>query len=187
MLCAFCLCSDIYFCSSPQVVCWWLEGLHFCEVHHSVFSSTDESFKDEMCLLLLWVGSLVALHALCSTIYIYIYMYIYIYIYIYIFINIIYMYTYIYIYLSIYCFYLYMYSYLSVYLSIYKYRYRYIHRYIDTDISICPSQSFLIHIWKWFSMQNVFFWVNYHVEIEWFVVLHNKPIINRTHKISFPK
>ena len=132
LLCAFCLCPDIYFCSSPQVVCWWLEGLHFCEVHHSVFSSTDESFKDETCLLLLWVGSLVMLHTLCCTIYIYIYIYIH-------------------------RFYLRIYSYLPVYLSIYRYRYRYIHRYIDTDISIYPSQSFLIHILKWFSMQNVFF------------------------------
>ena len=59
-----------------------IKGLHFCEVHHSVASSTDESFKDETRLLLLWVGSLVTLHTLCSTIYIYIY-YIYIYIHIY--------------------------------------------------------------------------------------------------------
>ena len=29
--------------------------LHFCEVHHSVVSSTDESFKDKMRLLLRWV------------------------------------------------------------------------------------------------------------------------------------
>ena len=51
-----------------------IKGLHFCEVHHSVASSTDESFKDETRLLLLWVGSLVALHTLCSThLYIYIY------------------------------------------------------------------------------------------------------------------
>ena len=35
-LCAFLLCSDIYFRFSPQAVCWRLEGLHFCEVHHSV-------------------------------------------------------------------------------------------------------------------------------------------------------
>ena len=33
--------------------CKRLEGLHFCEVHHLVASSTDESFKDETRLLLL--------------------------------------------------------------------------------------------------------------------------------------
>ena len=41
---------------------------HVHEVHHSVVSSTDESFKDETRLLLLWVSSLVTLHTLCSTI-----------------------------------------------------------------------------------------------------------------------
>ena len=39
-----CLCSDICFWFSPHAVCQQLEGLHFfCEIHHSVFSSIDES------------------------------------------------------------------------------------------------------------------------------------------------
>ena len=40
---------------SPQAVCQRLEGLRFCEVHHSVVNSTDEFFKEETRLLLLWV------------------------------------------------------------------------------------------------------------------------------------
>ena len=39
----------------------------FCEVNYSVVSSTDDSFKDEARVLLLWVGSLVTLHTFVFT------------------------------------------------------------------------------------------------------------------------
>ena len=48
-------------------MCYQLEGLHFCEVHHLVVSCADESLKDETRLLLLCVGLLVTLHTFVFT------------------------------------------------------------------------------------------------------------------------
>ena len=59
LFCTFCLCSDIYFWLLPQPLCWWLEDFSFVKFTTLMFSSTDESLKDETHLLLLWVDSLV--------------------------------------------------------------------------------------------------------------------------------
>ena len=66
LFCAFWLGSDIHFWDSPQLVCWRLEGLHFCEVHHSVVKLRLRVLTGRNASATALSGWLVTLHTLCS-------------------------------------------------------------------------------------------------------------------------